>query len=114
MSLTTDGVLRRDVDPVQLRWAGVPRSQSFLPVDIRRDQHEYLNVLMLHHTSRWRIVTFEDSDFDPGFDLDLSADQEHVLEVAVFSDNAATQTVSLVANIRIDDGSMTLRLLPSR
>ena len=110
ISLTTDGALRPDVDPLQLRWAGVPRSRSFAPIDIRHDQREYLNVLVLHGRSSWRIVTFEDPDFDPGFDTELSPDQEHVLQVAVFSDNAVTQTLSIAANFRTEDRSIALRL----
>jgi hypothetical protein len=34
--IATDGVPRADVDPVQLRWAGVPPSRYFDPVDVRR------------------------------------------------------------------------------
>lgn len=30
IAVTTDGKLREDVDPVQLRWAGVPRSQALI------------------------------------------------------------------------------------
>jgi hypothetical protein len=71
ISVTTNGALRPDVDPVQLRWAGVPRSRAFDPMDLRRDQREYLNVLCLADGSRWRLVTFEDPDFDPGFATDL-------------------------------------------
>ena len=68
--MTTDGELRSDVDPVQLRWAGLPRSRAFDPVDLRREQREYLNVLDLRDGD-WRLVTFEDPDFDPGFATDL-------------------------------------------
>jgi hypothetical protein len=110
IGLTTDGVVRADVDPVQLRWAGVPRSRSFAPMDIRHDQREFLNVLCLDNGRHWRIVTFEDSDFDPGFCTDLAPDQEHVLHIAVFSDNADTRTLSLVAGFRSVDGAVTLRL----
>ena len=47
MGVTTDGQERADVDPVQLRWAGVPRSRSFDAIDLRPDQREFLNVLLL-------------------------------------------------------------------
>ena len=43
ISVATNGESRPDVDPVQLRWAGVPRSRAFEPMDLRRDQREYLN-----------------------------------------------------------------------
>jgi hypothetical protein len=71
ISVTTDGEVRSDVDPVQLRWAGLPRSRAFDPVDLRREQREYLNVLYLRDGDAWRLVTFEDPDFDPGFAVDL-------------------------------------------
>jgi hypothetical protein len=54
MSVTTDGQTREDIDPVQLRWAGVPRSQGLSPIDIRRAQREYVNALMTLDRRRWR------------------------------------------------------------
>jgi hypothetical protein len=110
ISLTSDGVERPDVDPIQLRWAGVPRSRSFDPVDLRRDQREFLNVLVLNEARRWRLVTFEDPDFDPGFSTELTPDQQHVLKVAVFSDNADTTTRFLVAYLPPDAQRIELRL----
>jgi hypothetical protein len=110
ISVTTNGALRPDVDPVQLRWAGVPRSRAFDPMDLRRHQREYLNVLCLADGSRWRLVTFEDPDFDPGFATDLPLDQPHVLRFSVFSDNAHTVTRSLVAGVGSGDGEVKLQL----
>ena len=94
-ALRTDGALRTDVDPVQLRWAGVPQSRSFEPVDLRRDQREFLNVVYLVEGSRWRIDTYAEPDFHPGFTTELPSDGEHVVDVAVFADNAATATCSV-------------------
>ena len=65
ISVTTDGEARPDVDPVQLRWAGLPRSRAFDPVDLRREQREYLNVLYLRDGDAWRLVTFEDPEGNP-------------------------------------------------
>ncbi|HET9139505.1 hypothetical protein [Actinophytocola sp.] len=94
IAVTTEGAPRQDIDPVQLRWAGVPRSRAFDPLDLRRDQREFLNVLVLAKDSRWRIVTFDAPDFDPGFTTELTAGQEHVLEVAIYCDNTDTDTVA--------------------
>jgi hypothetical protein len=66
INVTTNGAHRPDVDPVQLRWAGVPRSRAFDPMDLRPDQREYLNVLCLAHGSRWRLVTFRGPRLRPG------------------------------------------------
>jgi hypothetical protein len=77
--IATDGVPRADVDPVQLRWAGVPPSRYFDPVGVRRGQREFVNVLYLREGSRWRIVTFDDADFIPGFTTELAAHRHHVL-----------------------------------
>ena len=87
--------MRTDVDPVQLRWAGVPRSRSFEPVDIRRDQREFLNVVYLVEGALWRIDTYAEPDFHPGFTTEFRSDGEHVVDVAVFADNAATARYSL-------------------
>ena len=57
IAVTTDSELRHDVDPVQLRWAGLPRARAFDPMDLRRDQREYLNVLYAPEESRWELVT---------------------------------------------------------
>jgi hypothetical protein len=111
IGLTTDNVARADIDPLQLRWAALPRSRAFNPIDLRRDQREFLNVLVLEEQeARWRIVTFEDPDFDPGFSTDLLPAQEHVLRVAVFADNASTTTCSLVASVSSTDGEISLHL----
>jgi hypothetical protein len=113
LGVTTDGAERPDVDPLQLRWAGVPRSRAFDPVDVRHDQREFLNVLALEAGARWRLVTFEDPDFDPGFSTELALDREHVLRIAVFADNAATATCTLVARVGARGDEITLRLRES-
>jgi hypothetical protein len=100
ISVATDGAEREDVDPVQLRWAGVPRSSSFRPIDLRPREREFLNVLTSADPERWRIVTFEDDDFDPGFPTVLELERVHVLRVALFSDNAETRAASLLADGR--------------
>jgi hypothetical protein len=98
IGIATDGVARTDVDPVQLRWAGLPRSRSFEPLDLRRGQREFLNVLVLSERNRCRIVTFEDEDFDPGFPTEFPADRSHDLQVAVFADNANTAVTHIVVD----------------
>jgi hypothetical protein len=109
--ITTDGERRADVDPIQLRWAGVPPSRFFEPVDLRRGQREFVNVLYLREGDRWRIVTFEDPDFIPGFTTELAVAHDHVLDLAVFSDNAATAATSLAVKVGADEKSMVARLI---
>jgi hypothetical protein len=70
-------------------------------------------VLVLDEGTRWRIVTFEDRDFDPGFSTELAPDHEHALRVAVFADNAMTATCALVAIARAPGGEIILRLADS-
>ncbi len=110
IKVTTNGEPRRDVDPVQLRWAGMPHSRAFDPIDIRRDQREFLNVLCLSAGTRWHLVTFEDPDFDPGFTTDLPLDQRHVLQISVFADNSRTATARLVAEASVNGRPPTLLL----
>src|SRR5262249_7961854 len=102
IGLSTDGVARTDVDPLQLRWAGMPRSMSFDPVDRRPGQREFLNVLFLRDGSpRWAIETFTADDFQPGFDTELDVDSPHVLQIALYADNADTIT----RDQRVDAGA---------
>lgn len=88
---------RIDIDPLQLRWAGVPRSISIQPVNLRRGQHDFLNILFCEG-AKWKIDTYQDPDFDPGFATALPVDRRHRLEVAVFADNAEPQTLSLTVD----------------
>ncbi|MGO8872894.1 MAG: hypothetical protein ACLQPH_16115 [Acidimicrobiales bacterium] len=111
ISVATNGELRPDVDPLQLRWAGVPRSRAFDPMDLRRDQREYLNVLCLQDGSSWRLVTFEDPDFDPGFATDLPLDARHMVQISVFADNVDTVTKSIVAIVHSGTEEVTLELV---
>lgn len=110
ISVTTDGELRSDIDPVQLRWAGVPRSRAFDAMDLGRGQREYLNVLFLPDGGGWRLVTFEDPDFDPGFATDLPLDGRHTIQLSVFANNADTATASLTAEVRCGQDQPRLRL----
>jgi hypothetical protein len=110
VNLTTDGSFREDIDPLQLRWAGVPRSKAFDPIDLRRGQREFLDVLFLQERARWRIVTFDDPDFDPGFSTELTSHQQQVLDIAVFADNTRTPTRSLVAKVGAQDDPIVLQL----
>ncbi len=109
--MTTDGRARRDVDPVQLRWAGLPRSRAFDPVDLRHGQREYLDVVLLREGQPCRILTFEDPDFDPGFSTEMDLGAEHVLDVAVFVDNAATVAGRLAVRVGDTGTDADLRLL---
>ncbi len=90
IGIATDGVARSDIDPIQLRWAGIPRSRAFDPIDLRRGQREFIDVVSLRRGSCWQLVTFDDDDFEPGFPTEFPADRSHVLQIAVFSDNADT------------------------
>jgi hypothetical protein len=111
ISVQTEGEPRHDVDPVQLRWAGVPLSRAYDPIDLRRNQREFMDVLCLVPRARWRLVTFQDPDFDPGFATCLPVDGQHVLQVAIFSDNADTVTRSLVAEASATGDEVRLQLV---
>ncbi|WP_213454103.1 hypothetical protein [Rhizomonospora bruguierae] len=111
ISVTTEGSHRADVDPVQLRWAGVPRSRAFQPIDLRPGQREYLNVLLLPGEGNWRLVTFEDPDFDPGFTTELPRGQSHLVQVSVFATNAKTGGASLMVQAPPEGGDLTIRLV---
>lgn len=93
----SDAVTRSDVDPVQLRWAGTPRSIAFNPVDVRRGQREYLDVVYRENHGPWQIDTFYGPDFDPGFPTTLDPRHHHRLTVELYGDN--TDTTSLEVDL---------------
>ena len=111
-ALATGGRTRADLDPVQLRWAGVPLSRAFDAIDIRPGQREFLNVLLVRPGESLRLVTFEDPDLDPGFPLDLAAGHEHVMSLAVFADDADAPMRSLVAEMTPAGEIITLQTSP--
>lgn len=96
MGATTDGERRADVDPAQLRWAGVPHSRAFDPIDIRPGQREYLDVVYLPDGDIWKLETFDDPDFDAGFAREFDPRRRHELPVAVFAANGRTATTTLI------------------
>jgi hypothetical protein len=107
ISVQTEGEPRRDVDPVHLRWAGMPRSSAFDPMDLRRDQHEFIDVLCLVGGARWRLVTFEDPDF-PTY---LPLDEQHIVQSSIFADNSHTVTTFLAAEASSTSPEVTLELV---
>jgi hypothetical protein len=111
-ALATDGRTRADLDPVQLGWAGVPLSRAFDAMDIRPGQREFLNVLLVRPGESWRLVTFNDPDFDPGFTLDLAAGHEHVMTLAVFADDVDAPMSSLAAEMTAGGEIITLQTSP--
>jgi hypothetical protein len=108
--LATDGESRSDIDPVQMRWAGFPRFRGFDAIDLKEGETEYLNVLLLDKPARWRLLTFEDRDFDPGFSTELEPGCEHLVTVAVFADNLGpvSATLRVIAGDGIDGRTLEL------
>lgn len=96
ISASVRGKVRDDVDPVQLRWAGVPHSRAFNPVDIRPGQREYLDMLCLPDGGSWRLVTFEAPDFDAGFVTEFSPSEGCEFQVSVFAADGSRATTTLV------------------
>ena len=102
--VSTNGEGRRDLDPIQLRWAGFPLSRAFDSIDLAREEEEFLNVLVLQKGRPWQLVTFEDEDFDPGFSTELEPGERHEIDVAVFGDNV--RTASRTLTIEAGDGDL--------
>jgi hypothetical protein len=88
-----------------------PTLTRLRPVDLRREQREYLNVLYLRDGDAWRLVTFEDPDFDPGFATELPLAGRHTLQISIFADNADTVTSPLVADATADRHHIVLELV---
>ncbi|MFF8414608.1 hypothetical protein [Streptomyces omiyaensis] len=99
LAVSAAGNPRADVDPVQLRWTGMPRALSFHPLDIRPGQREFLNVCFrLPVAHAWRIDTFDSDDFDPGFSTDLVDHAGLELRIALFVDNSEPTTLVLAVS----------------
>ena len=81
-------------------------------MDIRPGQREFLNVLRVRPGGPWHLVTFGDADFDPGFPLDLAPGHEHVITLAVFSDNVQAPMSSLAAQMTPAGEITTLHTSP--
>jgi hypothetical protein len=85
----TRGGPQPDIDPLPLRWAGVPREQGFNALTLGRRQHEFLNVFAVMEGGPIKIETVPYPAFDPGCPTELGVGAEHSVKVAVFADNAA-------------------------
>ena len=108
----TGGRFRDDRDPLQLRWCGVPDHRGFEPIHLARTQHEFLNVFSIVQGVRHlRIET--DPDYAPGFPKFLEEESEHRVEISVFADNAAPETITLTVAYNGDfaqlPNSLTIR-----
>jgi hypothetical protein len=95
--VSTVSVPRPDVDPIQLRWAGVPRSRGFDAINLSPGDFAFLNVTY-RLGDRGFLATFTDDDFDPGFQtwLDLGHGDHHELIVTVTSGNAEPESIEIL------------------
>jgi len=103
VAVRTEGAQRPDMDPMALRWAGVPDHMGFDPVILARGEHEYLNVAyVVDGESSVYIPTFP--GFAPGHPTQLEPHRQHQLNVAVFADDAdpAVITLTIVYGDTID------------
>jgi hypothetical protein len=85
----SNGQVRRDMDPMQLRWCGVPDGRGFEPIHLARKQHEFLDAFRIVDGEACLYVeTFPPSEYAPGFPTALEKDVEHSVEISVVADNA--------------------------
>ena len=97
----TNGRLRDDIDPLQLRWCGVPDHRGFEPIHLASGQHEFLNVFRIVQGERqMRIET--DPHLAPGFPTALETNDEHCVEISVVADNADPKTATLTVTYNGD------------
>ncbi len=87
-SVATEGRTRPDIDPLQVRWAGVPRARGFEPITLSRGEAAYLNVVMSRDGEHAMEFDTFNEDFDPGFPTCLSSSASHEVRVTVSSDTA--------------------------
>ena len=85
----SNGQVRQDMDPMQLRWCGVPDGRGFEPIHLARKQHEFLDVFLIVDGQAFlKVETFPPSDYAPGFPTALEKEVEHSVEIAVVADSA--------------------------
>jgi hypothetical protein len=84
----TNGEVRHNIVPMQLRWCGVPDHRGFDPIHLAKNQDEFLNVLRLEGAED--IIHFEtfQENFAPGHCTCLDPLDTHQVEIAVVADNA--------------------------
>jgi len=81
--------LSDDIDPLQLRWCGVPDRIGFDPIHLAKNQDEFLNVFRIAERDAFMgFETFPPEDFAPGHPTYLPSGAEHQVEISVFADNA--------------------------
>jgi hypothetical protein len=78
---------RRDIDPLQVRWCGVPRPRGFEVITLAKKQFEFFNVVKVVEGSELlQFETFPDSD--PGHETTLRPRISHLVRVVVAAGNA--------------------------
>lgn len=105
-----DNSVRSDIDPLPLRWAGVPEGQEMNPRDLSPKESQYLNVAMARTDNQNAVIIATDlsGDFRPGFSPTLEAGRRHKITVAVYADNADPVTAEFV--ITFDGDIHSLRM----
>ena len=94
--VASNGAERKDIDPIQLRWAGIPRSRGFDPVNLARGDFAYFNVLRQQENEKVaRFESFDYPDLDTGFLTVLPLSDSHKLTVTVTSDTARPASYQL-------------------
>jgi hypothetical protein len=94
LEVRSDEEVRADIDPIQLRLAGVPQERGFDAFNLPRGGVAYLNVVFTRDDEPGvHIATIPGADF--GFDTRLSRDTWHELTILVSSANARPVTVTL-------------------
>lgn len=82
------------IDPMQLRWCGLPDARGFEPISLARGQGELLDIFRLvDGDSRLFFETFP--DYAPGHPTWLVAGATHEVEIVVTSENANPISLSL-------------------
>ena len=105
-----------DIDPMQLRWCGVPDARGFQPLHIAPGQKEYLNVIeIVENAQELRFVTFD--GYAPGHALFVPAgDTRYTFRITLAAENAdpATFDLKLLYHGDFDELPGALEVLENR
>lgn len=102
-----DGRPRADRDPMRLYWADASWKQPPEPLDLARDESEYLGVVYAHkdNPSAALISTHGGGS---GFRKELEAGQSHRVRLAVYADNAKPETAEFLITYGGDVDSLRM------
>jgi len=107
--LKEDGSVREDRDPMPLKWANMPEGQSLDPLDLAREEYQFLAVVVATDDNKEVATICTDPDARPGFPQTLEAGQLHRVRLGAYCDNGEPVTAEFEITFSGDVHSLSMR-----